>query len=64
MANEDLMTTDEVAAHLRIPVQTLYTWRGKGYGPRALKIGKHLRWRPQDVEAWLEEHVDNRYPAA
>jgi excisionase family DNA binding protein len=49
-----LLTIEEVAAVLRVPVDTLYYWRSTGYGPQALKVGKYLRWRPVDVEAWIE----------
>lgn len=48
-----LMTTQEVADHLRVPVATLYQWRLRGAGPAALRVGRHLRYRSTDVEAWL-----------
>ena len=44
----------EVADYLGIPVETLYQWRHRGTGPRSLKVGKHLRYRPADIEAYLE----------
>ena len=49
-----LLSTDEVARLLVVPVTTLYTWRYKGTGPRAFKVGKHLRYRLSDVMEWLE----------
>jgi predicted DNA-binding transcriptional regulator AlpA len=48
-----LLFTNEVARLLVVPVTTLYTWRYKGTGPKALKVGKHLRYRLADVSAWL-----------
>lgn len=51
-----LLSTDEVARLLVVPVATLYTWRYKGTGPRAFKVGKHLRYRLADVLDWLEDH--------
>lgn len=53
-----LWTVDDVAGYLRVPVQTLYSWRVKGYGPRGRRMGKHLRYRPEDVEAWFERLHD------
>jgi excisionase family DNA binding protein len=47
-----------LAEYLGVPVNTVYNWRIDGRGPRAIKVGKHLRFRPQDVEAWLEQHAD------
>ena len=52
-----LMTPKEVAGYLGVPVSTLYQWRTRGRGPVALRVGRHLRWRPQDVESWLLEHT-------
>lgn len=49
-----LLSTDEVARLLVVPVTTLYTWRYKGTGPRAFRVGKHLRYRLSDVMEWLE----------
>ena len=49
-----LLSIREVAEWLQIPVQTLYQWRYRREGPPTLKIGKHLRYRAADVEAWLE----------
>ena len=53
-----LWTVQDVADYLRVPVQTLYSWRVQGYGPRARRIGKHLRYRSEDVIAWLDQLDD------
>ncbi len=53
-----LASTPEVAAYVGVPVQTMYVWRNKGMGPRALRVGKYLRYRWSDVEAWLEQQAD------
>jgi DNA-binding transcriptional MerR regulator len=53
-----LWTVQDVSDYLRVPVQTLYSWRAQGYGPVGRRIGKHLRYRPEDVIAWLD-HLDN-----
>jgi excisionase family DNA binding protein len=50
-----LASTKEVAAYLGVPVGTLHNWRYHGVGPRAAKVGQQLRYRWEDVEAWLEE---------
>jgi excisionase family DNA binding protein len=52
---EALGTPEEVARYLRVPVRTLYAWKYEGRGPRALKVGKHLRYRWVDVASWLEK---------
>jgi excisionase family DNA binding protein len=50
-----LLTTDELSEYLTIPVTTLYAWRTRDLGPRAIRVGRHLRYRVEDVLAWLEE---------
>lgn len=55
---------DALADYLGVPVRTIYAWRAHGKGPRAHKIGKHLRFRRCDVEAWLADQADDRTGAA
>lgn len=51
---EPLWSVHDVAAYLSVPVGTLYKWRGSQYGPPGFRIGKYLRYRRADVEAWLD----------
>ena len=53
LPDERLWTVEEVATFLRIPVSTLYRWRSQRTGPKGRRIGKHLRYRPEDVHAWV-----------
>jgi hypothetical protein len=50
---EPLWGVEEVSAFLRVPVPTLYQWRHRRLGPRAFKVGRHLRYDPADVRVWL-----------
>ncbi|WP_028849830.1 helix-turn-helix domain-containing protein [Thermocrispum municipale] len=52
-----LLSVEDLSDILGIPVNTLYQWRTKGYGPPGVRIGKHLRYRPDDVNAWLNEQA-------
>lgn len=49
-----LATAAEVASFLGVPVTTLHQWRYKKEGPRAARVGRHLRYRWSDVEKWLD----------
>lgn len=49
-----LGSVDAVAEYLGVPPATLYQWRYRGIGPRASKVGRHLRYRWADVERWLD----------
>ena len=56
-----LLTLDEVSAQLGIPVASLRYWRAVGTGPVSIKVGRHVRYRQADIDAWLEQ---NATPAA
>lgn len=62
--HDDWFTPEELADHLKIPVGTIYAWRYKGTGPRGSKVGRHVRFRRSDVDAWLDQHADGPRPAA
>jgi DNA-binding transcriptional MerR regulator len=49
------LESTEVAEILRVPVGTLYSWRRRGLGPRAISVGKYLRYDPRDLQVWLDE---------
>jgi len=48
-----LWTPQDVAEFLGVPVGTLYQWRSRGIGPPAHRVGRHLRYEPDAVRAWL-----------
>jgi excisionase family DNA binding protein len=54
---EPLLSTDEVSRVLVIPAGTLANWRWMGTGPRFLRVGRHVRYRRTDVEAWIDAQV-------
>ena len=58
-----LLSIDEVSTYIDIPKNTLYRWRVDGKGPRGIRMGKHVRFRRSEVEAWLDRNSDER-PAA
>ena len=52
-----LLDPKTLAAYLGIPVATLYDWRRKSVGPPGIRVGKHVRYRQRDVEAWLDRQT-------
>lgn len=52
-----LLWPDEVAELLGVPVGTLANWRYQGRGPAFAKVGRHVRYRRRDVDAWIDRHV-------
>jgi hypothetical protein len=63
-AEEAFLTLTEVAAILRVPVNTLRWWRQRGDGPRFFKIGRHLVTTIGDLRSWIEEQKGDRGPDA
>jgi excisionase family DNA binding protein len=60
---EKLLSVQEVAELLAIPVPTVYRWRYEGTGPVGLKVGRHVRYDPAELRRWLAEHRDDCAPA-
>lgn len=51
----DLLTTNEVAELLHVPVATLRWWRHKGTGPMSFNLGaRKVMYRRSDVTEWLQ----------
>lgn len=55
---EVLWTVKDVSNFLRVPVATIYQWRVRNEGPRAMRIGRHLRFDPEAVRAWSREQLE------
>ncbi|MFE1781055.1 helix-turn-helix domain-containing protein [Streptomyces sp. NPDC059506] len=52
------LTPLDVAELLGVPVETVYQWRRKRTGPRGFRVGRHLRYDPMDVRAWIESLLE------
>lgn len=55
---ECLWTVEETARFLRVLKATLYQWRYLGIGPKAGRVGRHLRYDPADVIAWFRQQQE------
>ena len=51
---ETLWDKRATAKYLHISVKTLDRWNAENRGPRGLKVGVQVRYRPADVQAFLE----------
>jgi predicted DNA-binding transcriptional regulator AlpA len=38
-------------------IATLQKDRVRGTGPQYVKLGRHVRYRPADVEAWIAQRI-------
>jgi excisionase family DNA binding protein len=55
---EPMLSIDQLAEYLAVSVRTLYDWRLSGRGPRAGHVGRSLRYRVGDVQAWLDAQLE------
>lgn len=53
-----LLTPNDLAIYFDLPLSTIYSWRSKGTGPRGFRVGKFVRYRLEDVQAWEQEQLD------
>jgi excisionase family DNA binding protein len=52
-----LITIQELAEYLGVPVATVYQWRYRKEGPTGFRVGRHVRYRWSEVEAWIEQQL-------
>ncbi|HZD24135.1 MAG TPA: helix-turn-helix domain-containing protein [Acidimicrobiia bacterium] len=54
---DPLLSVQDLAAYLDLPVATLYAWRYRGLGPSGFRVGRHIRYRQSDVDRWICDQV-------
>ena len=52
-----LLTVEDLGEYLGVPVATLYAWRYHRQGPPGFRVGRHLRYRWADIEAWISDKI-------
>lgn len=64
MTEERFMTTDEAAALIGIPVDSLYVWlqRNPDYKPANTFGSKSYMWVKSEVDAVIERRANRRKP--
>jgi len=53
-----MMTVEDLAEYLGLPIGTIYKQRSEGTGPPGYRVGKFVRWKRSEVDAWLETKRD------
>ena len=57
MELEQLLTTEEVAAYLRVPIATIRYWRSVGGGPAGFRAGRRVVYRVSAIDKWLADRA-------
>lgn len=50
------LTESEAAELIGVKPQTMAVWRSKGTGPHYQKTGRSIRYRPEDIKKYLQQH--------
>ena len=58
-AGDELLSMQEAADIVRVPVATLRYWRHLGTGPRSFRVGRSVRYWHTEVLHWLEKQSNN-----
>ena len=51
---QKILTTKELSKKLHLAPYTLFLLRQSGKGPKFIKLGRIIRYRSEDVDAWME----------
>ena len=51
---QSLLTEGEVSKFINVCLTTLWRWRRDGIGPKYQRIGRMIRYRQEDVQAWID----------
>ncbi|MEV5942669.1 helix-turn-helix domain-containing protein [Streptomyces sp. NPDC051994] len=54
------LTPEDVAEIFKVPLETVYGWRKTRTGPPGFRVGKHVRYDPAELLAYVTErkHAD------
>lgn len=55
---DPMMDVHALAEYLGVAEGTILLWRKKGKAPRAYRLGRALRWRKSEVDAWLDAQME------
>ncbi len=53
-----LLSLDDMCGLFMLTPEAIYNRRHRGDFPPAIKVGASLRWRVQDIEAWLDANKE------
>jgi excisionase family DNA binding protein len=62
--DDPLLSSQELADYLGIPLQTVYVWAARGTGPDRIRVGRYTRYRLSAVNAWLDANIRQNWVAS
>jgi excisionase family DNA binding protein len=55
--DDPLLSSQELANYLGVPLGTVYGWGARGTGPDRIRVGRYTRYRLSAVNAWLDANI-------
>lgn len=55
--NDQHLTPEDLANREQVPLETVYQWNRKGTGPAYMRVGRHVRYRLDDITAWEKSRM-------
>lgn len=52
---KNLLSTPEAAPFAGVKAKTLENWRCLGLGPKFVRVGRLVRYDPDDIQAWRDD---------
>jgi Helix-turn-helix domain len=62
MQKDGLMSMQDVAKMLNVPVSTLRHWRLNHIGPHSFKVEGRIRYRPETITKYIEQQEQEEFP--
>ncbi|GAA1548558.1 hypothetical protein GCM10009788_58100 [Nocardioides humi] len=56
---EPLLSIEDLADYLGVPITTIYDWRVDGKGPCGIRVGRHVKFAVSDVRDWLAQQRES-----
>ena len=57
---DPLLSIEDLAEDLGVPIITIYDWRVDGKGPCGVRVGRHVKFAVSDVRAWIDGQRESR----
>jgi excisionase family DNA binding protein len=51
------LSPQQLADQYGVSLDTVYDWNKTGSGPNYIRVGKHVRYRPQDIAKWEDSRL-------
>ena len=53
---KNLLNTNDAAPLAGVKPKTLENWRSMGLGPKFVRVGRLVRYDPDDIRTWREQN--------